>query len=248
MRHSALVLAGLLAVGLTLPAEAQDPKAPTPSAVPDTLKDPQAQLSYAIGMNVGRNLAAGFKRDEITVDPAILAEGLRDALSGAKPQLTDDQARALLIQLQTSVQSRKAAEAAQASADNLAQAAAFLKANGAKAGVVSLPSGLQYEVLTAGTGPTPKPDDVVVCNYRGTLLDGTEFDSSYKRGAPSSFPVNGVIKGWTEALQRMPVGSKWRLYIPANLAYGEKGGAGGQIGPNALLVFEVELISIQRKG
>jgi FKBP-type peptidyl-prolyl cis-trans isomerase FklB len=123
---------------------------------------------------------------------------------------------------------------------------AFLAANKSKEGVVTLPSGLQYKILKAGTGPKPTVSDSVVCNYRGTLLDGKEFDSSYKRGQPATFPVGRVIKGWTEALQLMPVGSKWQLFIPSDLAYGASG-AGGDIGPNATLIFEVELISIQGK-
>jgi FKBP-type peptidyl-prolyl cis-trans isomerase FklB len=229
-----------------LPAEAQDTKAP-PAVVSDTLKGSQAQLSYAIGMNIGVNVGAGLRRDAITVDPEVVAQGLKDALSGAKSQMSADQMRTVLSQLQARILAGQQERAAHASADNLAQGAAFLKANGAKAGVVSLPSGLQYEILTPGSGPTPKPDDVVVVNYRGTLLDGTEFDSSYKRGAPSSFPVGGLIKGWTEGLLRMPVGSKWRLYIPAALAYGDKG-SGAEIGPNAVLIFDVELIAIQGKG
>ena len=123
----------------------------------------------------------------------------------------------------------------------------FLAENETKEGVVALPSGLQYKVLQGGTGPKPTATDSVVCNYRGTLLDDTEFDSSYKRGQPATFPVTGVIKGWTEALQLMPVGSKWQLFVPSELAYGERG-AGGQIGPNATLIFEVELLSIQNKA
>ncbi|PYY03418.1 MAG: hypothetical protein DMG64_08020 [Acidobacteria bacterium] len=124
---------------------------------------------------------------------------------------------------------------------------AFLAANKSKEGVVTLPSGLQYKVLKEGTGPKPSATDSVACNYRGTLINGTEFDSSYKRGQPATFAVNGVIKGWTEALQLMPVGSKWQLFIPADLAYGERG-AGADIGPNSTLIFEVELLSIQAKG
>jgi FKBP-type peptidyl-prolyl cis-trans isomerase FklB len=136
--------------------------------------------------------------------------------------------------------------AQQAGQANKQQGLAFLEANKAKGGVVVLPNGLQYKVLQEGTGPKPAATDQVVCNYRGTLLDGTEFDSSYKRGQPATFPVSGVIKGWTEALQLMPVGSKWQLFIPADLAYGEHG-AGAQIGPNATLIFEVELLSIKAK-
>jgi FKBP-type peptidyl-prolyl cis-trans isomerase len=124
---------------------------------------------------------------------------------------------------------------------------AFLAANKSKDGVVTLPSGLQYKILTQGTGPKPTPSDSVVCNYRGTLINGTEFDSSYKRGEPATFPVTGVIKGWTEALQLMPVGSKWQLFVPSEMAYGERSPA-PQIGPNSTLIFEVELLSIQPKS
>jgi FKBP-type peptidyl-prolyl cis-trans isomerase len=130
---------------------------------------------------------------------------------------------------------------------NKKEGEAFLAANKSKPGVVTLPSGLQYKILTAGTGPKPTATDSVNCNYRGTLIDGKEFDSSYKRGKPVTFPVTGVIKGWTEALQLMPVGSKWQLFIPSDLAYGDRG-AGADIGPGATLVFEVELISIEDKS
>jgi FKBP-type peptidyl-prolyl cis-trans isomerase len=125
---------------------------------------------------------------------------------------------------------------------------AFLAANKEKPGVVTLPSGLQYKILQPGSGPKPTASDSVVCNYRGTLVDGTEFDSSFKRGQPATFPVGQVIKGWTEALQLMPVGSKWELFIPSDLAYGERGTNGGPIGPNETLIFEVELVSIQAKS
>jgi len=236
------ILALLLASALTLPAAAQDAKPAPPAAspaLPDSLKDPQAQVSYAIGLNIG----SGLKRDAITVDPQIVVQGVKDALTGA-PQMTPDQMRAVLIKLQADVQAKRAEKAAHAAETNKTEGAAFLKANGAKPGVLTLPSGLQYQVLTAGTGKKPKADDTVLCNYRGTLLDGTEFDSSYKRGAPDTFPVGGVIKGWTEALQQMPVGSKWRIYVPADMAYGEKG-AGADIGPNAVLIFDIELLSIQ---
>jgi FKBP-type peptidyl-prolyl cis-trans isomerase FklB len=130
---------------------------------------------------------------------------------------------------------------------NKTEGEAFLAANKTKQGIVTLPSGLQYTILKEGTGPKPTASDSVVCNYRGTLINGTEFDSSYKGGQPLTFPVGGVIKGWTEALQLMPVGSKWQLFIPSQLAYGERG-AGADIGPNATLIFEVELLSIQAKG
>jgi len=188
---------------------------------------------------MGMNIGSGLRKQSIDIDPAIMARGLRDAFANGKTLLTEEEERAVLTQLQTDMR-RKQQELAQAAG------LAFLEANKTKEGVVALPSGLQYKVLQEGTGPKPTATDTVVCNYRGTLLNNTEFDSSYKRGQPATFPVTGVIKGWTEALQLMPVGSKWQLFIPADLAYGERG-AGGQIGPNATLIFEVELLSIQNK-
>jgi FKBP-type peptidyl-prolyl cis-trans isomerase FklB len=204
-----------------------------------TEKDKQ---SYAIGLNVGKSL----HRDDIDVDPKIVLRGLQDAMADGKLLLTDDQIKTVMTDLQNQVR-QKQEEKRQAMAEsNKKDGAAFLAANATKPGVVTLPSGLQYKVLTAGTGAKPTATDSVVCNYRGTLLDNTEFDSSYKRGQPMTFPVSGVIKGWTEALQLMPVGSKWQLFVPADLAYGER--AQGPGGPNATLVFEVELLSIQPKA
>ncbi len=211
-------------------------------AAPLTLKTQKEKDSYALGMNFG----TGLRKQAIDVDPAILARGLRDSFSNGKTLLTEDEARAVLTQLQSEVRKKQQDLAQQLGDANKKQGLAFLDANKTKDGVVALPSGLQYKVLQEGTGPKPAPTDTVVCNYRGTLLDSTEFDSSYKRGQPATFPVTGVIKGWTEALQLMPVGSKWQLFIPSELAYGERG-AGGQIGPNATLIFEVELLSIQNK-
>ena len=241
MKMSLLVVTGLLAAGLAAPVAAQDAAAPAAATpVPDSLKAPLAQAGYAIGLNLGRNM----KKDSVTIDPQVFLQGLKDGLSGAKPALTDDQMRASLAQLQTDVQNQRQEKAARAAVANTSAGAAFLKANATKPGVVTLPSGLQYQILKTGTGPTPKADDTVVCNYRGTLIDGTEFDSSYARGTSATLNVGAVIKGWTEALQKMPVGSKWRLVVPSDLAYGEKG-AGDDIGPNAVLVFDVELLSIQ---
>ena len=241
MKTSILAFAVIASIGLAPHVLAQAAPAAPAAAPPDALKDPQAQVSYAIGLNLG----ASLRRNAVTVDPQIVAQGVKDALSGATPKMSEDQVRAVLAQVQAGMQARRQESITQAAASNKAQGAAFLEANRAKPGVVTLASGLQYEILTAGTGPKPRLDDVVICNYRGTLLNGTEFDSSYARGTPSSFPVGGVIKGWTEALQKMPVGSKWRLYVPADLAYGEKS-VGDLIGPNSVLIFEVELISIQK--
>ena len=170
----------------------------------------------------------------------------QDALANGKVQLTDDQIKTVMTALQTQVRQKMEAKRLAEVETNKKEGAAFLAANAKKEGVVTLPSGLQYKILTPGTGPKPTATDSVVCNYRGTLLDKTEFDSSYKRGQPATFPVTGVIKGWTEALQLMPVGSKWQLYIPADLAYGERGKP--PIGPNATLVFDLELLSIQPKA
>jgi len=227
------------------PSQTPAAKTPRPAAkasTPLTLKTPKDKASYAIGMNFGSSL----RKQSVDIDPAILARGLRDAFSTGKTLLTEDEMRAVLTQLQTDLRKQQQEKMQAAGAKNKTEGQAFLAANKTKEGVVVLPSGLQYKILQEGTGPKPAATDTVVCNYRGTLLDNTEFDSSYKRGQPATFPVTGVIKGWTEALQLMPVGSKWQLFIPSELAYSERG-AGPQIGPNATLIFEVELLSIQPK-
>ena len=221
------------------------PKSPQTAAkakAPFTLKTPKDKASYAMGMNIGN----GLRKQSVDIDPAILARGLRDAFSNGKTLLTDEEVRTILTQLQADMRKKQQEVAQVAAENNKKQGIAFLEANKTKDGVVTLPSGLQYKVLQEGTGAKPTLTDSVVCNYRGTLLDNTEFDSSYKRGQPITIPVTGVIKGWTEALQLMPVGSKWQLFVPSDLAYGERG-AGGPIGPNATLIFEIELVSIQAK-
>lgn len=209
-----------------------------------TLTTQKDKASYAIGLNIGRSM----HKDSVDVDTAILLRGLKDGLAGNKPLLTDDEARATMVALQADLRKKQEEKMAVLGETNKKEGEAFLAENKTKDGVVTLPSGLQYKILTEGTGPKPTTTDTVVCNYKGTLLDNTEFDSSYKRGQPATFPVSGVIKGWTEALQLMPVGSKWQLFIPADLAYGARGGPGGGIGPNATLIFEVELMSIQQKA
>jgi len=193
------------------------------------------------------SMAKSVQRQSLQVEPDIVAKGLKDVLSGNKPLLSDDEAMATLTTLQNGMRAKQQEKAQQLGLANKKEGEEFLAANKSKEGVVTLPSGLQYKVLKEGTGPKPSATDSVACNYRGTLINGTEFDSSYKRGQPATFAVNGVIKGWTEALQLMPVGSKWQLFIPADLAYGERG-AGADIGPNSTLIFEVELLSIQAKG
>jgi len=235
----------------TTPA-AQAPKAPAAktgqaakprTAVPLTLKTEKDKFSYALGMNLG----SGLHKQSVDVDSAIFLRGLKDGLAAGKTLLTEQEAQATLAQMQNDLRKKAQEKMQQVGVSNKQTGDAFLASNKAQDGVITLPSGLQYKILKEGTGPKPAATDSVVCNYRGTLLDGTEFDSSYKRGQPATFPVNGVIKGWTEALQLMPVGSKWQLVIPSDLAYGERG-AGQQIGPNSTLIFEVELLSIQPKA
>lgn len=197
-------------------------------------------------MNIGNGLGANLKKQAVEVDWNLVAQGLKDAVSDGKTRLTEEEAKTVLTEVQNEVRQKQQGKMKEAATANKTEGEAFLAANKSKEGVVTLPSGLQYKVLTEGKGPKPAAADTVVCNYRGTLINGTEFDSSYKRGEPATFPVGGVIKGWTEALQLMPVGSKWQLFVPSSLAYGERG-AGADIGPNATLIFEVELISIQEK-
>jgi FKBP-type peptidyl-prolyl cis-trans isomerase FklB len=206
------------------------------------LDSEKAKTSYALGMNIAHTV----KLQPFELDQNAFIQGVRDQLAGGKTLLTEEEMAAALDVLKNEMAAKAAEEAKIMGEANKTQGEAFLTANKTKEGVVTLPSGLQYKIITAGTGPKPTAADTVICNYRGTLLDGKEFDSSYKRGQPLSIPVGRVIKGWTEALQLMPVGSKWQLFIPSDLAYGERG-AGADIGPNAALIFEVELISIQGK-
>ena len=212
-----------------------------PAAAP-ALNSKKDKVSYAIGADLGKKL----KTADIDVDPAILTRAMKDTLSGAKSEMSDEEVRATLTDLSKELQQKQVVAAKEASEKNRKAGEEFLAANKGKEGVVTLPDGLQYKILTPGNGPKPAASDTVVCNYKGTLIDGKEFDSSYKRGQPATFPVSGVIKGWTEALQMMPVGSKWQLFIPPDLAYGDRQ-AGPDITPGSTLVFEVELMSIQPK-
>ncbi|MGA7848453.1 MAG: FKBP-type peptidyl-prolyl cis-trans isomerase [Terriglobales bacterium] len=222
-------------------------KKPGTAAAATALTTKKEKFSYALGMSIGTQVGGNLKKQSVEVDPNLVSQGMKDALSGAKPRLTQEEAQAVLTEVQTEVRKEQQEKMQAAAATNKSEGEAFLAANKSKEGVVTLPDGLQYKILNAGTGPKPTASDSVVCNYRGTLINGTEFDSSYKRGQPATFGVGQVIKGWTEALQLMPVGSKWQLFIPSSLAYGERG-AGADIGPNATLIFEVELLSIQEKA
>ncbi|MEW6306919.1 MAG: FKBP-type peptidyl-prolyl cis-trans isomerase [Verrucomicrobiota bacterium] len=234
-----LVAAGLALIA-TSPALAQQKV---------ELKTDKDKVSYSIGADIGRN----FKQQELDVNPEAFAAGLRDGITGAKTQLTDEEMmaaiQALQQQMRAKAMARASAAAEQSKAEgekNKKEGDQFLADNKKKQGVVTLPSGLQYTVVTEGTGAKPKADSMVKTHYKGTFIDGKEFDSSYKRGEPATFPVNGVIKGWTEALQLMKVGSKWKLFVPSNLAYGEEGAGGGAIAPNSTLIFEVELLAIEK--
>jgi len=202
------------------------------------LKNQKDKMSYIIGMDIGNNL----KKQSIDVEPNILAKGVKDALTGGKPLLTEQEIRETMTAFQNEMRVKQEVVARK----NKEQGDSFLADNKKKEGVKTLQSGLQYKVIKVGVGKKPKLNDYVTTHYRGTLIDGTEFDSSYKRGQPATFQVSGVIPGWTEALQLMETGAKWELFIPPNLAYGERG-SGGVIGPNATLIFEIELISIQEK-
>jgi FKBP-type peptidyl-prolyl cis-trans isomerase FklB len=215
--------------------------APAGAAAPAVdAKNATSVGSYGIGMNVAR----GLKSDGLDVDVDAFVQGLRDALQGAQPRYNAEQLRAAFTVIAREAQAKKEQKNQSLSGKNKTEGEAFLAANKGKPGVTTTPSGLQYQVLKTGTGPSPKASDTVKVHYEGTLLDGKIFDSSIKRNEPAVFPVNGVIAGWTEALQLMKVGDRWRLFIPSKLAYGEHG-TGEDIGPNAVLTFEVELLDIQ---
>jgi FKBP-type peptidyl-prolyl cis-trans isomerase FklB len=244
-RHS-MKLQWTSAMILTLvvsPAFAQDedakkkPVKPADESAPKTVIE---KVSYGIGLNIGKN----FKKDGIEVDLELLVKGVKDALAGSKPLLSDAEIREAMTAIQKELQAKQADRAKNAGEKNKKEGEDFLAENKKKEGVKTTKSGLQYKVIKAGTGKTPKAADTVVTHYRGTLIDGTAFDSSYDRGEPATFPVGKVIKGWTEALQLMTVGSKWQLFIPSALAYGEDG-AGDDIGPNSVLIFEIELVAIK---
>ncbi len=209
------------------------------AAEPKTaLKDQKDKLSYSIGMQIGGQ----FKAQGIEVNADMLAQAIKDTLAGGKGLLTDAEAREVMQKWQADMMAKETAKATEGGAKNRKEGAAFLAANSKKEGVKTLPSGLQYKIVKAGTGKIPKASDTVTTHYRGTFIDGNEFDSSYKRGEPASFPVGGVIAGWTEALKLMPVGSKWQLFIPSDLAYGDQGRSG--IPASSTLIFDIELISI----
>ena len=222
-------------LSISINAHAQDSQ-PDPPKPPQTI---QEQGSYGIGLQIGRTLQRTLKAQNLNVSPTMIARGLVDGLMGKKSAVSEAQ----LEQAMESFQQQAASGQRSAGAENQKIGEEFLAANQKKPGVTTLPSGLQYRVLKSGNGPSPKATDRVRTHYHGTLIDGTVFDSSVERKEPATFPVNRVIPGWTEALQLMKVGDKWQLFIPSELAYGERG-AGELIGPKSTLIFEVELLEI----
>src|SRR6266576_1635617 len=224
MKHFTLIFAAL---SLALPVFGQE-KSPQ-------LKDQKDKVSYSIGLNIGFNLG----RQNVQVNPDLLAAGIKDGIAG-KPQLTQDQIKEVMTAFEKDMQQKQKA----AGEKNAAEGTKFLEENKKKEGVKTTASGLQYKAIKEGTGAQPKGNDTVTVNYRGTLINGTEFDSSYKRGQPATFPLNGVIKGWTEGLQLMKAGSKYQFFVPPNLAYGDRA-LGPDIAPNSTLIFDVELLGVK---
>jgi FKBP-type peptidyl-prolyl cis-trans isomerase len=240
---SALLLLAAGSAGFTQQAGQQPAQQPAQGQAQNSAAKPESvedRASYAIGLNIGRNM----KAQEVPVNVELLVKGLRDALAGTNPTLTDEEMQAAVQSLQQTVMAKQQEKMKVEGDKNQKSADEFLAKNKTKAGVKTTASGLQYEVVKEGTGATPKPTDKVTVHYTGTLLDGTKFDSSVDRGQPATFGVNQVISGWTEGLQLMKVGGKYRLYVPPALAYGPQGAGGGEIGPNSLLIFDVELIGI----
>ncbi len=208
----------------------------------ESLKTPDDIASYGMGLGMGKNF---LRKVEFDLDFELFIKGIKDGYDDDGSQLmSDEEVKKEMTAFQETLRARQLEKRTKQSAENKAKGDKFLAENKKKKGVVALPSGLQYKILTKGTGPSPKATDTVKVHYRGTTIDGEEFDSSFKRNTPATFPVNRVVKGWTEALQLMKVGSKWQLTVPPELGYGERG-AGRNIGPNAVLLFEVELLGIE---
>ena len=229
-------LIAVLSVALfTGPAVAEDKKG----------MSEKEKLSYSLGYSQGSNMAGFFKAQSVDVDTNTIVDAFKSALTGTKPLLTEQEMHEIMAAFQKSMTAKQAEHMKELSDKNEKTGEAFLAENKKKEGVVTIPSGLQYKVLKEGTGEKPKAADKVKVNYKGTLIDGKEFDSSAKLGKPAEFQVSKVIPGWSEALQMMKVGSKWEVFIPANLAYGDRG-AGPVIGPKSTLIFDIELVSIEK--
>lgn len=227
-------LVAIAIMGLTMSAAVTAADAPAPVSDLD-------KLSYSVGIDLGKNL----KKQGIEINPTVMAQGIHDAMSGGNMLMTEQQMKDSLSKFQKDLMAKHAAETDKLAAANKEKGEAFLTKNKTNAGVVTLPSGLQYKIITAGTGAKPAKEDEVTVEYTGKLIDGTVFDSTDKAGKPASFKVTQVIPGWTEALQLMPAGSTWEIYVPSNLAYGPRS-VGGPIGPNETLIFNVHLISVKK--
>ena len=247
MKYATLATIGL---GLVVTATTAQAQAPTPAGGAE-LKTMDQKVAYALGLNIGRSM----KQQGLELDPSVVSQGLIDGLAD-KSIMTEPQIKEVMQAFSQQMQAKQqemlakrqnAAASSPEAEKNLKAGQAFLAENKTKPGVTTLPSGVQYKVLKQGTGATPTANDAVLANYRGTLIDGTEFDSSYKRGEPAEFPVSGVIKGWTEVLQKMKVGDKFQVFIPADMAYGPAQ-RGQLIGPNLALVFEIELLDVKKGG
>ena len=242
-----LILAVLAAFPAAQQPAAQQPAAPPapaqpadqPAAKPSPYPNLMDKISYVIGWTMGSN----FRKDSIEINTDVLLAGLKDGMGNIPSAIPETEAREAMAAIQQQLQAKAMEEQKQLSGKNRESGAAFLEANKIKAGVQITASGLQYKIITEGTGVVPKETDTVMVNYRGTLVDGKEFDSSYKRGEPAKFPVSGLIPGVSEALRLMKVGSKWEIYVPADLAYGDQQ-AGPDIGPGSTLIFELEMLSI----
>ena len=235
-----LFLAGIAGFAVGRAQETIPPAAQPAGEGATQFKSLDEQASYAIGLDIGRSML----RDAANLNPDLVARGLMDSMKKQKPLLTDEQAQAVMTAYAKHMQAKEAAKVKPVADKNLKDGQEFLAANKKKEGVKTTETGLQYTVVKEGTGASPKATDTVRVHYHGTLLDGTVFDSSVERKEPAEFPVNRVIPGWTEALQKMKVGGKWKLFIPAELAYGERGTPGGPIKPNQVLIFDVELLAI----
>lgn len=224
------------------PAEGDKTAAPAGKITKASLKTDADKLNYAVGVEIGKNV----KRNGLPLNDAIFMKGIHDGAEEAEPLLTEEEMREAKTNHSKAQREQRKKEREEAGKKNKEEGEKFLAENKTKEGVVTTESGLQYKIITEGKGEKPAETDRVKVNYKGTLIDGTEFDSSYKRGKPASFSVNRVVKGWTEALQLMPVGSKWQVFIPSDLGYGERG-AGAKIGPNSVLIFEMELVEIVKQ-
>jgi FKBP-type peptidyl-prolyl cis-trans isomerase len=242
-----LLAAGALSIACQQPQAASSKEeksaASSKKITKESLKTFEDKLNYAVGVDIGKNIV----RNGLPLSDDIFMKGIRDAVDETTPLLENEEMQKIKKEHARIRRDERKKEREAAAEKNKAEGEKFLKENGAKEGVTTTESGLQYKILKKGTGEKPALTDKVSVNYKGSLIDGTEFDSSYKRGKPAEFAVNRVVKGWTEALQLMPVGSKWQVFIPSNLGYGERG-AGAKIGPNAVLIFEVELLEIKKDG